>query len=152
MQVGWCFSDLVVGLDGALRTYGTVTDAKQQAALQAWMRHFQDYAVKAQYRSEALRYGTAPLRLPIEVRTVQSATLWHVADACIRGLSGHARPRFPESSTAHRQCGRHALRMAERAAGARERAAFMLAPCRLLPPDQVASSCFEQDMQPRAGC
>ena len=34
LQVGWCFSDLIVGIDGSLRTYGTFTDASHQAQLQ----------------------------------------------------------------------------------------------------------------------
>ena len=37
LQVGWCFSDLIVGVDGSLRTYGTVTvtASSHQARLQS---------------------------------------------------------------------------------------------------------------------
>ena len=62
MQVGSCFSELVVGVDGGLRTYGLTQDASWQAIQQQWMQRFRDFAIKAQYRTEALRYGSAPAR------------------------------------------------------------------------------------------
>ena len=62
LQVGNCFSELVVGVDGGLRTYGLTKDPSWQAIQQNWMQRFQDFTIKAQYRSEALRYGSAPVR------------------------------------------------------------------------------------------
>ena len=67
MQVGACYSDLVVGVDISLRTYSLISDPALQAGQQVWMKSFQDYAVAAQYRSEALRYGSAPVRQLPEV-------------------------------------------------------------------------------------
>ena len=62
VQVGSCFSELVVGVDGGLRTYGLTQEPSWQAIQQQWMQRFRDFAIKAQYRTETLRYGSAPTR------------------------------------------------------------------------------------------
>ena len=47
---------------GGLRTYGLTQEPSWQAIQQQWMQRFRDFAIKAQYRTETLRYSSAPTR------------------------------------------------------------------------------------------
>ena len=59
-----------------------------QAKLQTWMRHFQDFAVKAQCHSEALRYGSAPNRPAVQVHMRMALLPLGISRATCNMLSG----------------------------------------------------------------
>ena len=85
--MGSCFSNLVLGVDNSLRTYVLTQDPARQLAQQEGMQRFQAFALKAQYRSAALRYGAAPARPRPAVRLNKTAS-WLLLAGIALGAGG----------------------------------------------------------------